>query len=337
MANHSPARHAVTFVFSVNVPYLAVTLLSMLLIAVACMAQDQNQTPTTPGPKVAPLAAAPPSNVTIAAGTRLALVLTSPIMSKSVHRGDLVYAQMTAPVPVGNSVAIPAGTFVQGKVDKLTRNGSRAEMLLQSVSVMFPDGYVANVAGPLNIETDEGTAWKVATKGGIIGAIAAPAVGAAAGALIGHAANGSSGTTLNGMTFNPDRLQSTAIGSMAGLGAGGILGFFFLAHSRQFFVDVGSPMELTLPQPLTLAQAQLDDSIRQSQTPPPPIVPVARRPPAPPPDSSPTFTHTCYTPDTPGTPPTIIRGTPPVGDSPGTPDTIIPGTPSIPGTPYPCN
>lgn len=140
---------------------------------------------------------------------------------------------------------------------------------------------------------------------------------------------------MNGMTFNPDRLQSTAIGSMAGLGAGGILGFFFLAHSRQFFVDVGSPMELTLPQPLTLAQAQVDDSIRQSQT--PPIIPVARRPPPPPPDSSSTFTHTCYTPDTPGTPPTIIPGTPPIGDSPGTPDTIIPGTPSIPETPYPCN
>jgi len=158
MANHSPARHAVTFVSSVNIPYLAVTLLSMLLIAVACKAQAQNQTPATPDPNAAQTTAAAPSNVAIPAGTRLALVLTSPIMSKSVHRGDLVYAQMTAPVPVGNSVAIPAGTFVQGKVDKLTRNGSRAEMLLQSVSVMFADGYVANVAGPLNMETDEGTA-----------------------------------------------------------------------------------------------------------------------------------------------------------------------------------
>jgi len=44
----------------------------------------------------------------------------------------------------------------------------------------------------------------------------------------------------------------------------------------------------------------------------------------------------CYTPGMPGTPPTVIPGTPPIGDSPGTPATVIPGTPAIPGTPYPC-
>jgi len=173
----------------------------------------------------------------------------------------------------------------------------------------------------------------VASKGGIIGAIAAPAIGGTAGALIGHAANSSSGTTINGMTVNPSRPQSTAIGSIAGLAAGSVIGFVLLERSRQFFVDVRSPMELTLPQPLTLAQAQVDDVIRQSQMQPPSITPVARRPPLPPPDT----TDTCYTPETPGTPPTVIPGTPPIGNSPGTPPTIIPGTPAIPGTPYPCN
>jgi len=216
---------------------------------------------------------------------------------------------MTAPLVVGSAVAIPAGTFVQGKVNKLARNGTRAEMSLDSVSVIFPDGYVANVAGPLNLETDEGTAWKVATKGGVIGAIAAPAVGGAAGALIGHAASSSNGMTLNGLTINPDRMQSTV---------GGALGMYFLLRSRQFYVDGGSPMELTLPQPLTLAQAQVDDAVRQSQAQTQPITPVARRPLSPPVDTTPT--HTCYTPGLPGTPPTVI-----------------PRTPPVPGTPYPCN
>jgi hypothetical protein len=307
---------------------------AMLFLSFTCLAQDAPPQDAPPN-AATPAPSAPAAFVTIPAGTRLALVLTSPVASKTVHRGDTIYAQSTAPVAVGNSVAIPAWTFVQGKVKKLVRNGTRAEMSLDSVSVIFPDGYVANVAGPLNLETDEGTAWKVASKGGMIGAIAAPAIGGAAGALIGHAANSSSGMTLNGLTINPDRLQSTAIGTMAGLGAGGILGMVFLFHSRQFYVDVGSPMELTLPQPLTLAQAQVDDAIRNSQSQPPPIPPVARHPS--PPDPWPTFTHTCYTPDTPGTPPTVIPGTPPMGDAPGTPDIVIPGPPAIPGTPYPCN
>ena len=45
---------------------------------------------------------------------------------------------------------------------------------------------------------------------------------------------------------------------------------------------------------------------------------------------------TCYTPGAPGTPPTVIPGTPSIGDSPGTPNVMIAGTPAIPGTPYPC-
>lgn len=201
--------------------------------------------------------------------------------------------------------------------------------------MIFPNGYVANVAGPMKIESDEGTAWRVPSKGGIAGAIIAPAVGATAGALIGHSANSSSGTTVNGLTINPSRLQSTAIGGMVGLAAGGAVGLALLLHSRQFYVVEGSPMEMTLPQPLLIAQEQVPDGDRQSQSQPPLVVPVARRPQ--PSLPTPSSTQTCYTPGTPGTPPTIIPGTPPVGDTPGTPDIVIPGTPSIPGMPYPCD
>lgn len=306
----------------------ACTISSILLVAFSCSAQDK--------PAHAPEAsnaaqAAASESVTVPAETKLVLVLTSPIASKSVHRGDMIYAQMTAPVAVDNTVAIPAGSFVQGKVEKLSRNGSRAEIVMQSVSVIFPDGYVSNIAGPLKIESDEGTAWRVPSKGGIIGMIAAPAIGGATGALIGHAANSSSGTTINGLTVNPDRLQSTAIGGMAGAAAGSIVGLILLAHSRQFYVEIGSPLETALPQPLTVAEAQDHASTMQA---PLPVV----RPPAPPSlPPAPSPSQICYTPDTPGTPPTVIPGTPPIGDSPGTPDIVIPGTPATPGTPYPCN
>ncbi len=161
----------------------AVIVASMLLIPFTCLAQnrdqDDHQPQITPpssqsSSQTTTSSTAQPSTVTIPAGTRFALVLTNPVSSKTMHRGDVVYAQTTAPVTVGDQVLIPAGTFVQGKVDKLTRNGNRAEMLMTSAKVVFPDGYVANIAGPLNVASDEGTAWRDPGDGAKAGAILAP-------------------------------------------------------------------------------------------------------------------------------------------------------------------
>ena len=86
---------------------------------------------------------APPS-ITIPAGTWIPLVLATSVTSRNVHRGDDIHAQMATPITVGNQVAIPAGSFLQGKVDKLRRKGTRAEIHLQSASIIFPDGYIAS-------------------------------------------------------------------------------------------------------------------------------------------------------------------------------------------------
>jgi hypothetical protein len=308
---------------------------AMLLVAHTCFAQDQTQTPVPPDSGgVVPAVSAPASDtVTIPAGTRFSLVLTTGVSSKTMHRGGEIYAQTIAPIAVGDRVVIPPGAFIQGKLDRLARNGTRAEMKLQSVSVMFPDGFVASANGPMNVESDEGTAWRVPSGGNVAGAVVAPLAGLGLGTLIGHEAGGK-GTNINGMTFNPGGLKSTAIGGMVGLAAGGAVSFIFLAHSRQFVVDVGSPMEMTLPQPMTLAEGKVGDAVRDAQAHPVTPMAMAKRPP--PAVVGPANTGTCYTPGTPGTPPTVIPGTPPIGDSPGTPDVVIPGTPAIPGTAYPC-
>jgi hypothetical protein len=104
----------------------------------------------------------------------------------------------------------------------------------------------------------------VASKGRIGGAVAAPAIGSARSTLVGHTANGSSGMTVNSLTINPDRMQSPAIGAMAGLAIGGMAGLVLLAHSRQFFVDLGSPMELNLPHLLTPARDRVMAAVHQS-------------------------------------------------------------------------
>ena len=96
-----------------------------LLFAVTCMAQDNPQPePLTPPDSQTSLqASATPPLVTetIPAGTRIALVLTHPIQSRYIHRGDDIYAQITAPITMGNEVIIAPGVLVDGKVDKLVR------------------------------------------------------------------------------------------------------------------------------------------------------------------------------------------------------------------------
>jgi hypothetical protein len=334
------SRCSLSAVLSFQMFPTARTILALTVILLAASSVAQQLPPTsqadsqasTPAPSEPQPSEPGEATVTIPAGTRLALVLTHPIDSKTTRRGDEIYAQTTAPVTVGNQAVMPAGTFVQGKVDKLARNGNRGEFLMQSISVIFPDGYVAEVRGPTNIESEEGTAWPYPSSGTIAGAIAAPIAGAGIGALIGNAAHTTQSSTLGGTTLTASSPKGIAIGSAVGLVAGAVISLTLLIHSHNFYVEVGSPMELTLPQPVTLAANQVTDAVRQAQSQPPPVTPIAARP-------TPSFATdhgTCYTPDTPGTPPTVIPGTPGVGDMPGTPDIVIPGTPAIPGTPYPC-
>ena len=313
-----------------------------LALVVAGTAQAPTQTPAEPDPQAnsscAPQAeSSEPEQapVTLPAGTRFALVLTHPVDSKSIHRGDEVYAQTTAPVAAGDQVVIPAGTFVQGQVDRLMRKGNRGEFVMQSVSVLFPNGYVVRLAGPLTIESDEGTAWRNPSNSAKAGAIVAPLAGAGLGAAIGSAAHTTQSSTLGGTTITTGTPKGLAIGSMVGLAAGGVVALVLLVRSHEFYVPEGAPMEMTLPEPLTLSENKVADAVKEAEEHPPALTPIARQVPAAPPTPQPANHGTCYTPDTPGTPPTAIPGTPGPDGIPGAP-TVIPGTPPIPGTPYPC-
>ena len=241
-------------------------ILTVLLLAAASRAQQMQSPQGQQGPPrtdAPPAEQAPPqlppqspAPVTLPAGTELALVLTHPIDSKNMHRGDTVFAETTSPVFVKNEVIIPAGVFVQGKVEKLTRQGSRAELLMQTVSVALPDGSVVNIKGPLEITSGEGTAWRNPSDGAKVGAVLAPLIGLGLGTAIGAAAHTTQTTTFAGMTMTSNSLRGVTIGSITGLGTGTIVSFVLLARSRHFFVGEGSPLEMTLPQPVTVGGEQ---------------------------------------------------------------------------------
>jgi hypothetical protein len=294
------------------------------------------------------------ATASVAAGTRIALVLTQPIQTRYLHRGDDIYAQITSPVTSGSEVVIPPGTFVQGKIDKLERQGGRGVVLLQSMAITFPDGYVTAVAGPVTLQSDDGYAIKDPGKGRIMSAIAAPIGGLGLGALVGHAA-GSSNTILTstlpaGCSGPPPNCLSssipaagsgaknTIIGAMVGGAAGGVVSIALLLSSHHFYLDVGSPVSMVLHQPLSLPEDEVADAIRDAEQHPAPPEPIVQRPQVttPPPDdnsSGPTF---CENPGSPGTPDIDIPGTPAVGDSPGTPPIHIPGIPATPPTTHLC-
>jgi hypothetical protein len=291
------------------------------------------------------------STVTIPAGTELALVLTQPVQSRYIRRGDDIYAQITSPIDSGNEVVIPAGTFVDGKVDKIERHRGRGELRLQSMSITFPNGYVAPISGPSTLETGDGYALKDPGPNRFGAAMGLIGGGAGLGALIGHSVGSSTGTLTStvppGCVGGPPNCLSssvttrgskgidTGIGLTVGGAIGGVAAFALLASSHHFFLDVGSPVEMTLQQPVTLQQDEVAEAVQQSQQHPVAEQPIAARPVPPAPPDTPADHGTCWTPGSPGTPPTVIPGTPGPDGVPG-PPTIVPGTPPTPGTPYPC-
>lgn len=330
---------------------IRLAVVAVFLISVGTLAQDQSQ-PANAGPQTNQTQAEIKLNtVTIPAGTQLALVLTHPIQSRYLHRGDDIYAQVTAPVNSGNEVVIPPGTFVQGTIDKLDRKGGRGEFHLQSMSITFPDGYVAPISGPLTLETNDGYAFKDPGQGRVTAAFVALPAGAGLGALIGHSVGtASSNVTTNfpsGCVGAPPfctttttpvmgtKGKDTVIGAAIGGGIGAVASMALVFSSHHFFIDVGAPVELTLPHPVTFQQDEVAKAVSQSEANPVPEQPVAPRPLPPVPPPMPTNNGTCWTPGTPGTPSQTIPGPPNPDGTPG-PPTIIPGTPGTPPTPYPC-
>jgi hypothetical protein len=280
----------------------ATLLVTTLFISVPASARQDSQAPPPPNLQtdsqtVASHAQPVPgtTSITVPAGSRIALVLTQPIQTRNLHRGDDIYAQVVSPVTTGNEVVIPPGTFVQGKIDKLERQGGRGELRLQSMSVTFPDGYTVPVPGPMTLESPDGYALKDPSSGRAGGAFALAGGGVGGGALIGHFAASSQPNAItsslppdcsgpppsclsSSATLPGSSAKDTIIGATVGGAIGGVAAIALLFNTHNFFLDVGSPVEMLLQHPLTLDQDQVATAVRQSEQHPVPEQPIAHRP-----------------------------------------------------------
>jgi len=238
---------------------LVATLTAIVLMLLAGTVWGQSSAVSQPPSSTAGQApSATPAAISIPAGTRIELVLTKDVDSREVHHGDQIHAQITDPVVASGRGVIPPGAFLQAEVKKLAASHSRAEILLDSASIIFPDGGVLAIPGPLTIETGEYTAWRNPSDAKRTAAFVMPLVGAGLGTLIGSRFHTTKtvGSGPTALTATSTSMKALTIGSTVGIGAG-LTTMALLLRTHHFFLAQGSPMELRLSAPVAVPSAEV--------------------------------------------------------------------------------
>lgn len=241
--------------------------MQLLLMAALCMAADCfAQEPTTPQqtlevqqapPATAAAGAQVPSQaqeqtVTIPAGTRVQMTLTSPVRSNTTHKGDAVRAVTAFPVTVGKELAIPAGTYFEGLIDRVLKRGpsGRAQLQMHFTHVVFADGY--NV--PLDGATAEARAGDPAAEKTALAEATAPEAQGAPSLVLAQLPQPTPPTP----TLNSPPHVGPSVGAIAGLtlgiGAAVTVAAVLLGrrHAGEVLFDTGYQFEIVLGVPLEL-------------------------------------------------------------------------------------
>jgi hypothetical protein len=105
------------------------------------------QAASAPSPESTARAPASPT-IVIPAGTRIPMSLASPIQAKSARPGTAVRAMTGFPITVGSQLAIPAGTYVEGVIDKVVKRGRAGPALqMHFTRILYSNGYSTPIDG----------------------------------------------------------------------------------------------------------------------------------------------------------------------------------------------
>jgi hypothetical protein len=121
-----------------------------LLVALLGMAAPAQSGQGASGEQGAGQAAGAASSLTLAAGTKIEVTLVRPLPAKTAKAGDALYGQTNYPVAVGDRIAIPAGTWVMGRVESVTppsRRHDQAQVDVLFTKIIFANGYVVTLPG----------------------------------------------------------------------------------------------------------------------------------------------------------------------------------------------
>jgi hypothetical protein len=167
--------------------------------------------PSEPVVSAVPQPPPPPANLTITAGTTLAIRVDQRISVKNSHAGDTFTGEIVEPVlnPADNSVVLPKGAPVGGVVAESHRRGhfkGRSILELQLTSLTLNGKQYQLTTNDL-VESKKGKGKRSAALigggaglGMLVGGVATGGVGLVVGGLVG----GGAGTAAAGLTGNRD-------------------------------------------------------------------------------------------------------------------------------------
>jgi hypothetical protein len=184
--------------------------------------------------------------LTVPAGTRIQVALSSPIRTKIARRGDTVRAVTAFPVALNGQVAIPAGTYLEGVLEKVLKRGPSGHPGLQMhfSRMVFASGYTVSIQKATAVASNFREDSAPASQG------VSPADSASVEAF--------GQTPQPPPTLTPPPMPGPHIGTVVGIGVGlaaaGIIGgILWSRHLRGDVVfDVGSPFEVVLDSPVSL-------------------------------------------------------------------------------------
>jgi hypothetical protein len=185
--------------------------------------------------------------ITVPAGTKVPLRLTSPLGTKTAQPGDAVHAEAAFPVTAGTTVAIPPGTYLDGVIDQVTRRGRHAGFTVHFTHMVFSNGYTVTLSG----------AHADARRAGLLPANdAAAAASTGADAMAGGMALQS--TTPLPQPPRPGSDIGLAVGLTAASAAVGIAVVAILSHrGTDLYLRAGWRFEMVLADPLSLDAAKV--------------------------------------------------------------------------------
>jgi len=197
--------------------------------------------------------ASDPNAAVIPAGSRIPLTLAQAISTKNAREGDSVYARTVFPFVMNERILVPAGTYIQGKIQHVEHPGrskKRAELLLHFTTMIYPSGYtlmlpgsVENTPGADNksVKDTEGTIQQDKDTGKRVeDAAKGAAIGGTVGSIAGVAAGG-----WNGARY----------GGLAGIGAG--VAWALLKHGPDVKLDVGTSIEMEIQRDIAVDASRI--------------------------------------------------------------------------------
>ena len=237
-----------------------VLLACVLVPLVAACADDP---PTKVGDNPAPSSSsAPPSTLTVPAGSTLHVRLTKTLTSKTSKTGDLFTGQVTEPITVNGQDVVPTGSLVDGHVAMVKPSGriaGKAEMRIVLDHILTPDEVRISMAGSLEdahggpcastAGDDEGTikGCGKSKKNAAKDAAIAGAIGAGAGASVGmgHEIE----CEYYGNCGGPG--MGTSIGYGAAIGASTALLYNLFKHEKEIVLVQGTDLTFVVNRTVT--------------------------------------------------------------------------------------